>query len=192
MKINHDNNNIVNDINLLQGNFIVATPLLTDPLFEKSIIFISEFQDKEAYGFLVDYELQDSSLLTDIKKLTERTMFEDLDVFLGGPMDPNHAFLIHSPEVQINNSLKVSKEVRITNLSDAIEQFNTRPEECKIVAGYCDWKMGQLSKEIKIGYWLINDFTKKLLFEREREKWKQCISSFDINLKKYSLQNGYA
>lgn len=184
--------NFVNDVRLIQGNFIIATPLLLDPLFEKSIIFMSEFKEGSAYGFLVDYSLQDSSLLQDVRAQIDSSLLSKSEVFLGGPMDPDHHFLIHSNDVFGKKTLQISDDVSITNLSDALKNFSYAPSFYKIFAGYCYWKIGQLECEIKKGLWLVKAFSNNLLYTRSKQKWKQSIESLNMNFKKFALSSGVA
>ncbi|WP_342261921.1 YqgE/AlgH family protein [Alphaproteobacteria bacterium endosymbiont of Tiliacea citrago] len=186
------NENLKNDMQFLQGNFIIATPLLLDPFFEKSIIFMTESKVERSYGFLVTHSLNNDELFEEIHSQIIGSPIENAEIFLGGPVDPKHFFVLHSNDVSCKKTLCVSENVCITNLSDAVEFFYATPSFYRIFAGYCDWKMNQLESEIKEGVWLIKKFSNNLLFTNSKKKWENLIKSFDIDLKKFSLNSGVA
>lgn len=178
---------LINDIRLLQGNFLISTPLLKDPLFERSIVFMSEFKDGSAYGFLVDYLLEDSMILEDVNKEIEGSIFENSEVYLGGPIDLDHVFVIHSNDVFCNKTLQVSDDVSISNLSDAINNFQYAPNHFKIFSGYSEWKSGQIEKEIKKGFWMVKNFSETLFFLKSKKKWQKTLETFNIDYNLFSL-----
>lgn len=178
---------LINDIRLLQGNFLIATPLLKDPLFERSIVFMSEFKDGSAYGFLVDYLLEDSLVLEDVQKEIEGSVFENSEIYLGGPIDLEHVFVIHSNDIFCQKTLQVSDDVSVSNLSDAIESFKYTPKYFKIFAGYAEWKSGQIEKEVKRGLWMVKNFSETLFFMKSKKKWQKTFKTFDIDYNLFSL-----
>lgn len=182
MKFLKDNspNISIGKLSLLKGEFIISTPIIKDPLFERQIIFISESQNNSAYGFFIDFHLQSTDILASTKKILKNTIFNDSDLYLGGPIATETVFVIHSSEVASDSTYNIIDEISVTPLDEALN-FNIKPEFSKIIVGYCEWHSGQLEREIKLGYWITREFSQNLLFQKNANKWNKCLMELGMN-----------
>lgn len=182
----------IKDMSSLQGAYIFTTPLITDQLFEKAVVFLTEVQTTSAYGFFVDFILQNATMLDLIKNQIQFTMFQDEPIYLGGPIGTEQIFVLHSNDEICHSSYYANDTVLVTKLDDALVNFENKPKFCKILAGYCEWHVGQLEKEIRAGYWLSKNFSEELLFKEGFNKWNKCLKSVSLHPLSFSMISGIA
>jgi putative transcriptional regulator len=159
----------------LKGVFLMATPSMPDKRFKKTVIFLVEAKQTNAFGFVI------SDILTDkFKNRIKDTMFDGMPIYYGGPVDESQLFVIHSADCMWSQSLRI-KDVIITKLSDAINE-QKMPEKCRIVAGYANWRSGQLTNEL-LGSWIVFDGkSMEILFDKaSTNRWSKCMQASKIN-----------
>lgn len=170
-----------NKLSLLQGAFIIATPLVSDPLFAKQVVFISESDDDTTYGFFVGFNLQSTDIIDGAVKMLAGTIFEDDELYLGGPVATETLFLLHSQEVSAKSTYRINDFVSVTPLDKALKHFSVKPASSMILSGYCEWHTGQLEREFKSGYWFSKEFNHDFLFKVYANKWGKCLKDHRIN-----------
>jgi putative transcriptional regulator len=170
----------------LQGNFLIASPIVTDIRFKQKIIFLTEVRQLQAFGFIIGDEFAGANL----KKQLKGTKFENEEIFYGGPVSETQLFIIHSNEVACKESLKVTSSIYVTNFNDAIKNPEFKlPKEFKILAGFTQWKNMQLHKEIGLSYWIVEEFNHSTLFY-EKNNWNFCMKKNNISSFNFSLFSG--
>ena len=166
---------------------LVAKPSMPDPRFQETVIvLLYHNQEEGAAGLVVNKpiatisvrELFKSSNLTPPEKIKEN----EITIYWGGPVDPQHIFFIHSSDyksddfITSNNDFTITKEPKI--LFDIAK--NEGPNEYIILIGIAIWKSGQLDSEMMRGDWdkKFNNYTP--LFDNGKKMWSHLINSRDI------------
>jgi putative transcriptional regulator len=183
----------------LKGNILCALPQLKDGFFSKSIIYLTHHNKDGAVGIVLNYKIMNIKGCELFKKLNMSHINENLDMefpfHIGGPLNQNNGFILHSNDYKSENTLKVSKNVKLTCSTEIICDIATNkgPKKFFISLGYSGWGPGQLENELKQNSWINIKEELDLLFEVESEKrWRNAIKKTGIDFTKFSTSSGTA
>jgi putative transcriptional regulator len=128
------------------GDLLIATPLLADPNFARTVVYLFSFEDGAA-GVILDRP-------TDIP--VERAMpgwetaaASPAVVHLGGPVQVEHGVAL----ARGVHADMVSGDVGVVDLDG--DPSVLAPGSLRIFAGYAGWGPGQLGEEIEEGSWFV-------------------------------------
>ncbi len=160
---------------ITKGNLLVAEPsTLTDSSFNRSIILLTEHNDEGSVGFILnkpsDYLLKDLVFEIDC----------DFRVYIGGPVENENLYFIHSLPHLIPDSIEISKGVFWGGNYDAVksylEQNLIQKDEIRFFLGYSGWSFEQLELEIKENTWVLLQNTYSNLFSiNDAKGWKDKL-----------------
>ena len=146
------------DSESLRGHFLVAGPRLRDRNFFKTVVLILEHTPAGAMGLIVNRP-SSLSVTNALAGQTDHCTTDD-NVFLGGPVEPDHLFLLHNNFTWQDASVEVSPAVYVTTdpqAFDAIVCSGKESEPRRVLSGYAGWAAGQLDDELQTGDWLVTD-----------------------------------
>lgn len=136
------------------GLFLKSTSLLNDTLFENAVVFITEYNEKGAMGFVVNQKFP--------RKLNELEEFKNsrsFPIHLGGPVDQEHLYFIHQRPDLIEGGEPVTDNIYLGgNFKSAVRHIDNQTiidKDCKIFLGYCGWDYRELDEEIAEGSWEV-------------------------------------
>jgi len=136
------------------GIFIKSTSLLDDTVFEKSVIFVTEYNEKGAMGFIINKEFP--------RKLNDLEEFKHIIPFpihLGGPVDQEHLYFVHQRLDLIEGGVPVTDNIFLGgDFKSAVKKIDNNilsEKDIKIFIGYCGWDYLELDEEIAEGSWVI-------------------------------------
>ncbi|OQP53513.1 YqgE/AlgH family protein [Niastella populi] len=136
------------------GTFLKSTPLLADTVFENSIIFIVEVNDKGAMGYIINKKYHRA-----LNELEEFKHVRSFPLYVGGPVDQEHLFFIHKRPDLITGGTPIADGVLLGgNFKEAVTHINNNlltGKDVTIFLGYCGWDRGELEAEIAEGSWEI-------------------------------------
>ena len=108
----------------LKGNIICALPQLNDIFFSKSIIYLTHHNKDGAVGIVLNYKIMTIKAAELFKKLNIGNVSKNLETeflfHVGGPLNQNNGFILHSKDYESKNTMKVSKQVRLTCSTEII------------------------------------------------------------------------
>ncbi|MFW0094732.1 MAG: YqgE/AlgH family protein [Coxiella endosymbiont of Haemaphysalis qinghaiensis] len=179
--------------NFLSNYFLVAMPQLNDFNFTKSVVYISEHDNKGALGIIVNKPLQQVTLDNVLEYLNIKLNISNIGehpVLMGGAIGQENGFIIYERQTkneQAQLSISTSKET----LEDIAN--NKGPDNFLIALGYSGWDAGQLEQEISRNDWLIVPYDRIILFETPlKQRWQKAASLIGIDMKRLSNQVGHA
>jgi len=179
----------MSDTSCLKDHFLIALPSLQDPNFSRSVTYICEHTDDGTMGIVINrpsaLELTDILQHMDIEE-SGRTP-KDLTVFVGGPVQEDRGFLLHSPPTRWKSTLVITDALAITTSQDILQAIaaGEGPEEVLIALGYAGWGPGQLEQELQQDSWLVTPASKEIIFHTPVEKrWAAAaaLAGVDMNL----------
>ena len=169
----------------LKSNFLIALSSLEGGYFEDTITLLIEHSASGAFGVIVNKpaatDLSDLSAANfDLPKLA-------LPVLLGGPVEQDHLYFLHSTERHYPQTISINSEISLSTSRELLQDLSKpcTPEYVLPFLGYAGWRAGQIEFEIKQGAWLIAPFEKNIVFstpysERTTAAAKQM--GIDLNL----------
>lgn len=138
---------------------MLATPPLSDPNFDRTVVYVLEHHEDGAIGLVIN-------------RPTEEALSEPLDrwidlqtapssVFAGGPVDTNAMIGIAVTKLLLDDSTElltpISGLLASADLSADPAIVAAHVEKVRVFRGYAGWGTGQLESEIDEGAWLVLD-----------------------------------
>jgi putative transcriptional regulator len=158
---------MTDDATLLKGKLLVATPMLREPTFVRTVISVLEHNDGGALGVVINRP-GDASLLDVVPPVADLASHPAV-VFAGGPVEPQAAIAL---------GVVTPEAGRFAGLAEDAKRLGWRPllppvvtvdldvdptvlaetvRELRVFAGYAGWSAGQLEGEIASGAWYVVD-----------------------------------
>jgi putative transcriptional regulator len=159
--------------------FLVATPDLPDPIFERSVILMipSATNDPLIAGFIINKP----------SPVTVGEMFREVDglqhpsekAYFGGPVDYTEPVLLMRGEHPIGPATRITAHLYAAAGPGVIAAVLTRPlaaGDQRLILGRAQWSRDQLHSEIQQGSWEIAPAEVDLIFSPEPDKlWPKLV-----------------
>ena len=174
-------------IDNLTDYFLIAMPEMDDQFFAGSVVYICEHNDEGAMGVCIN---KPSPLTMNqfFEAINERTplQYDETAVLLGGPMQVDRGFLVHTPVGSWESSLLVTDDIAFTTSRDIIENLakNRDNDLNKTLAtiGYSGWKKDQLEQELADNAWLVVPANQHIMFDVPvDERYQAALALLGVN-----------
>lgn len=185
------------EVTNLTNHFLIAMPKLMDINFSQSVTYICEHDENGTLGITIN-KPADVKLIEIFNQLNITSQSEDInnkDVLLGGPVQMDRGFLLHTPNGNWDSSLKVTDSISVTTSKDILSAIavNEGPENVLIALGYAGWAKGQLEAEIAENAWLSCPANEDILFHTPVDQiWEQAARLMGVDLALLSNDTGHA
>jgi putative transcriptional regulator len=181
----------------LRDHFLIAMPALHDPNFDHGVTYICEHNEEGAMGILISrqMELTMTEVLGQMSIEPSSNFDTSLRVHDGGPVQPEHGFVLHSPVGAWESSLQVGEEIALTTSRDILSAIahGEGPQHHLIALGYAGWGPGQLEQELSDNTWLSCRANKHILFEVPvEERWIAAAKLLGVDLNLLSSEIGHS
>ncbi len=189
----------------LDGRLLIAMPVMGDPRFERSVIYMCAHSADGAMGIMVNRpagSIDFPELLVQLNiinkaeqiKLPENA--EAMKVMSGGPVDTGRGFVLHSSDFFIANAtLPIDGNICLTATVDILKAIakGNGPKHAILALGYAGWAPGQLEQEIQQNGWLHCAADQELIFGADIDaKYDKALRKLGIDLGMLSSEAGHA
>ena len=191
-------NRSIEGTNFLEGKLLIALPGMSDPRFEKAVIFMCAHSAEGAMGLIINKPIEGLGFHDLVQNLDIRVTnnVPDSPVLFGGPVDTGRGFVLHSGEYAAPNAtMPVTKEISLTATLDILKAMaeGQGPEQSVFALGYAGWGPGQIENEIRLNGWLHCDADSGIVFEMDMaSKWSAALRKLGIDLSLLSTNTGRA
>jgi putative transcriptional regulator len=182
----------------LEGKLLIALPGMSDPRFEKSVIFMCAHSIEGAMGIIINKPVAGLSFQDLLRKLELEVtpVTPDFPVLYGGPVETSRGFVLHSGDYEgADATLPVSEDVSLTATLDILRAMGEGrgPQKAIFALGYAGWSPGQIEDEIRSNGWVHCDSDSTLLFSTNIEaKWATALGKLGIDVSGLSAHTGHA
>ena len=166
-----------NDISPARGRILISEPFLYDYFFKRSVVLLAEHNDEGSFGVIINKPLQArfNEVVRDFPKFSSK-------VFLGGPVQNDSLFFIHTLGRQIVNSSEILPGLYwggdIDQVKDMISLKIIRPEDIRFFIGYSGWAPKQLQEELDRNSWAVSTIdAEHLLNSVPSSLWSSSLES---------------
>ena len=165
----------------LAGQLLVAAPTMRDPRFAHTVILLLRQGDTGAFGIVLNHPIEQRSVASLLEAAGDHTPGLDgsLEVFAGGPVQPELGFVVHSPDYHDATTLAVGSEVSMTADKQVLRDIGHHkgPKKVLFAFGYAGWGPGQLEGEIASHDWFTTTGDPKLIFDYDRSNlWDEAMA----------------
>lgn len=146
----------------LVGRLLVATPLIGDPNFERTVVLVLEHSDDGTLGLVLNRP-SETSLMGPLPEW-DRLAAHPAVVFVGGPVERERAIALAAAAgaTQTDGTLdeaftSVLGPLGTLDLHSDPDLVGGAVEQVRIFSGYAGWGAGQLDDELDAGAWWVVD-----------------------------------
>ncbi len=176
------------DFSNLTGKILIASPYTMEGnVFHKSMIYVIQHNKEGSVGLIINHPINHSPANNLFKKMDSSIDFKDLDldVHLGGPVEMERGFFLHTNEYDknllfnpIDDGLAVSSNLQIIqDISNGVG-----PKQSLFIIGYTGWGADQLEFELENNLWIVSEPNLDLIFDKDADnKWLKALSTLGIS-----------
>ncbi len=189
----------------LDGQMLIAMPGMSDPRFDRSVVFMCAHSDNGAMGIIVNKRapmISFSELLDRLDILPQENRIQLPDdvqsmlVQFGGPVEPGRGFVLHTSDYfSADTSLPIDERVALTATLDILRAIagGQGPRRSLLALGYAGWAPGQLEDEIQRNGWLSCAADEDLLFGHDLDsKYLNALHKIGVDPAMLSGEAGHA
>jgi putative transcriptional regulator len=181
----------------LPGQLLIAMPTMSDPRFERSVIYMCAHTSEGAMGLVLN-RLMGSVTFPDLLEqigIESENVEDVIRVHFGGPVESGRGFVLHTADYLLDGTLVVDGGIALTASVDILRAIadGGGPRHRLLALGYAGWGPGQLEGEIQANGWLNVPADADLIFDDNLDgKWEASLAKIGIDLTSLSGQAGHA
>ena len=177
----------------LDGQLLIAMPIMSDPRFARSVIYICAHSEDGAMGLVINQRASHISFPDLLSKLNIvpssaegiSDCVRKMSIYVGGPVETGRGFVLHSSDYFVNDStLPIEDGVCLTATIDILKAIaaGNGPNRSILALGYAGWSPGQLESEIQANGWLNCPADPDLIFAPDIEsKYTRALAKIGID-----------
>jgi putative transcriptional regulator len=165
----------------LTGQVLIAAPTIGDPRFYHAVILLLRDDQNGALGIVINRPVGERSIasLLQATGASSTGVAGSLQVFAGGPVEPQLGFVVHTADYRRSDTLAVDGHVAMTANPQILEDIGHHhgPKESLFAFGYAGWGPGQLAAEMARHDWFTTPEEPKLIFDDDRAGlWDEAMA----------------
>lgn len=156
------------------GRLLVATPLLGDPHFARTVVYVLEHDGGGTVGVVLNRPSHTpvGQVLPDWHDAVSGPAV----VFGGGPVQPDGALCLGLLTPGAEGIREVVDGVSTVDLDGDVAVIAPNARRLRVFAGHAGWAPGQLDDELAEGAWWVFDGSPDDLFTEEpKSMWRQVL-----------------
>ncbi|MCZ7596193.1 MAG: YqgE/AlgH family protein [Hyphomicrobium sp.] len=178
----------------LDGQLLIAMPVMSDPRFARSVIYMCAHSEDGAMGLIINQRASHISFPDLLERLGIVSSNGDdgitdevgrMSIHVGGPVETGRGFVLHSSDYFADDStLPIEDGVCLTATIDILRAIatGTGPNHAILALGYAGWSPGQLESEIQANGWLNCPADPDLIFDPNIEaKYARALAKLGID-----------
>lgn len=189
----------------LDGQLLIAMPGMSDPRFDRSVVYVCAHSSDGAMGLIINKQVPDIdfpellerlNIPVDAKACDFKLDSSKKEVLFGGPVEPGRGFVLHSGEYNVQqNTLAINAQVGLTATLDVLHEIalGKGPEKSLLALGYAGWSPGQLESELLQNGWLNCPASDAILFGTDLDsKYDAALDKLGVDPAMLSANAGRA
>jgi putative transcriptional regulator len=134
-----------------------------------------------ALGIVINRPMGERSIadVLDATGIREPGLAGRVRLFLGGPVQTEVGFVLHTAEYRLPKTIDVDGHVAMTSDREVLRDIalGKGPKKSLVAFGYAGWGAGQLEGELRQQAWFTASQDEKLIFDEDRDKvWEVAMS----------------
>ncbi len=173
----------------LAGQLLIATPDMSDPRFEESVIYMVAHDEQGAFGLIINKVLgvEPVSKLQLEGEPPIEPSGRTIRIHFGGPVDFGRGFVLHTPDYVGRHTVMVDDVFAMTPGEDAdlvrALAKGEGPRKSILALGYAGWSPGQLESELDREAWVTATTDEAFVFDEDFDgKWRRAYDRREITL----------
>jgi putative transcriptional regulator len=199
------NDDSVSPGSYLDGQLLIAMPVMEDERFARSVIYVCAHSPEGAMGIIVNRpagSIDFPELLVQLDIIDKADQIrlsetgESMKVLKGGPVETGRGFVLHSSDFFIQDAtLPIDEGICLTATVDILRAIANGggPKHAILALGYAGWRPGQLEAEIQSNGWLHCAADEDLIFGGDVDaKYLRALAKIGVDPGMLSNEAGHA
>jgi len=141
----------------------------------RTVVFLCRHGEQGSVGFVLSKLFEPT-----LDKFISGLEGTAIDVYYGGPVQPDTIHFIHQYPNLIPDSIPISENIfwggNFNRATQLLQDGHISTSKIKFFIGYSGWGYGQLEAELKENSWLTATANLKLVFDTKPEAiWKESL-----------------
>ena len=180
----------------LSGQMLLAMPGIGDPRFERAVVAMCAHDEQGALGIGVGRTVGTLGLHGLLAQVAiDPGVAPDAPVHIGGPVEPQRGFVLHTQDWGGQDTLHVGKRWALTGTLDVLRAIaaGRGPARFIVALGYAGWSEGQLDEEMTRHGWFATPGTDAPLFDPAAEaRWEALFRHAGVDTRMLASAAGHA
>ncbi|HEY6160730.1 MAG TPA: YqgE/AlgH family protein [Bacteroidia bacterium] len=168
------------DVRPGKGTILIAEPFMKDQYFKRSVVLIAEHNEEGTVGFILNHEID-----LKLKDVLPEIGDNNASLFLGGPVQRDNLFYVHTIGDIIPDSIPVTDGVWWGGDFEAVKEMvrrgEVKMEHIRFFIGYSGWVPGQLEEEMGNDSWIVTAAKQKHILLPFDKLWGTVLKSMGKN-----------
>jgi putative transcriptional regulator len=167
------------------GQLLIATAL-NGPPFEHAVVLVAQHNKDGALGIVINQPLGERPIASLLQAFGADAsgVNGNVRLFVGGPVDPQIGFVLHSAEYHGNDTIDIDGRVALSSGPQILRDIGLGkgPRQTLVAFGYAGWSPSQLDDELHEGAWYTVPEDPALVFDDDRAKvWSDAMARYKPN-----------
>lgn len=164
-----------NNIKPGKGKILISEPFLGDYYFKRSVVLLADHSEEGSFGLIMNKPLS-----MNLKEVVKDFPEFNTKIYLGGPVESDNLFFIHTKGDQIEGSLEILNGLYWGGNLEVVKEMmllkKISPGEIRFYIGYSGWSPNQLLEELKRNSWVVSRMKAQNLLNTDPELlWKSSL-----------------
>jgi putative transcriptional regulator len=157
----------------LRGKLLVASPVLADPNFARTVVLMTEHSEDGAMGIVLNRPSEAPA--RELLPILEEIAGDD-PLFVGGPVQPEAVVLLAEFSDPDAAAWIVVADVGLASAGTDVDALVPAVRRGRFYAGYSGWGPGQLEAELEQESWIVEPPIPAELFPESPETlWSDVL-----------------
>lgn len=165
-----------------EGRVLVSDPSLSDFYFSRSVVLLTEHNEKGSIGFVINKPVQAS-----LNELLDGFPHFQANISVGGPVNPNSVHYIHTLGPVISGSVHLFDNLfwggDFDEIKSLIRNGQVQPLQIKFFFGYSGWAADQLKAEMATDSWVVTTLNTAEIMEPGHRLWNNTVEKLGDDFK---------
>jgi len=164
-----------------RGQLLIASARIQDPRFYHAVVLLLRHDKTGAFGIVVNHPVADEAIATLLAATgdDDKSVDGTIPVVVGGPVQQERGFLVHSAEYHRAETMAVDGKVAMTASKEALRDVGHHqgPKKYFFAFGYTGWGPDQLEGEMMRRDWFTVPEDADLVFDDDRSQvWDHALA----------------
>ena len=160
-----------NNLKPAKGRLLLSEPLMGDYYFGRSVVLLVDHNEEGSVGVILN-----KPVTAKLNEVIEGFPEYNPDIYMGGPVETNKLFYIHTFGNEVTGSVEISDDIYWGGNLDVVKElmYTGRANERNIrfFIGYSGWGASQIDSELKKNSWIVTRPGHELIFDiRPTDMW---------------------
>ena len=161
-----------------KGKLLISEPFLHGPYFQRSVVLLTEHNKNGSSGLILNKPID-----LKLKEAIEDFPAYSGQVYLGGPVNKNNLFFLHTLGEEIEESEEILPGLfwggNFERVKALIAQKKVKDNELRFFAGYSGWEPKQLHQEIEEQSWIVGNTKAEFIMNVDKvsSMWSDALKN---------------